>query len=184
MPPVGKPEWLTILTGPEAKPSPDGKPAYDLDDPAKLAALVQGNPGRLAAEPFSAEGRSYPLKVSFPAWDKSDPKSERWPIAQFAAGDLTTTDWSQVGALEQPIYNPGEKTIVVLISLEDAAKGWWQRSVEIPPRVPMLLRVPMDEARLSMDPARVQRWLLWEADSPVAVEFRLGTPVLAPAGKK
>ena len=89
-----------------------------------------------------------------------------------------------MSALEQPIYNPGEQTIVVLISLDDAAKGWWQRSVEIPPRVPMLLRVPMDEARLSIDPSRVQRWLLWESDPPAAVEFRLGTPMLVPAGKK
>ena len=178
-PPVGKLEWLTILTGSEAKPSPGGKPAYDLDDPAKLALLVKGRPDRLSAEPFAVEGLSYPLKVSFPAWNQADPNSDRWPIAQFAAGDLTTTDWSQVGAIEQPIYNPGEQTIVVLISLEDTGKGWWQRCVEIPPHVPMLLRVPMDEARLSIDPGHIQRWLLWEADSPVAVEFRLGTPTLA-----
>ncbi len=181
VPPVGKREWLSILAGPEAKPSPGAKPAYDLDDPAKLARLVKGHPNRLAAEPFAIEGRSYPLKVSFPAWNKVDPKSDRWPIAQFASGDLTTTDWSQVGALEQPICNPGGETIVVLISLEDAAKGWWQRSVEIPPRVPMLLRVPMDEARLSIDPGRIQRWLLWESDPPAPVQFRLGTPMLAPA---
>ena len=96
VPPVGKREWLTILAGPEAKPSPGGKPAYDLDDPAKLASLVKGRPNRLSAEPFAVEGRSYPLKVSFPAWNQADPKSDRWPIAQFAAGDLTTTDWSQV----------------------------------------------------------------------------------------
>ena len=100
-----------------------------------------------------------------------------------AAAELTTTDWSQVGALEQPIYNPGDETITVLISLEDTAKGWWQRSVEIPPRVPMLLRVPMDEARLSIDPGHIQRWLLWEADPPTAIQFRLGTPMLAPARK-
>ncbi len=181
VPPAGKLEWLTILTGSEAKPSPGGKPAYDLGDPAKLASLVKGRPDRLSAEPFVVEGRSYPLKVRFPAWNQADPNSDRWPIAQFAAGDLTTTDWSQAGALEQPIYNAGEQTIVVLISLEDTAKGWWQRSVEIPPHVPMLLRVPMDEARLSIDPGHIQRWLLWEADSPVAVEFRLGTPMLAPA---
>lgn len=184
VPPVGKQEWFSILTGPEAKPSPGGKPAYDLDDPAKLASLVKGRPNHLSAEPLAVEGRSYPLKVNFPAWDPADPKSDRWPIAQFAAGDLTTTDWSQVDALEQPIYNPGEQTIVVLISLEDAAKGWWQRSVDIPPRVPMLLRVPMDEARLSVDPGHIRRWLLWEADPPAAVEFRLGTPMLAPAGTK
>jgi len=184
VPPVGKREWLTILAGPDAKPSPGGKPAYDLGDPAKLASLVKSRPNRLSAEPFTVDGRSYPLKVSFTAWNKADPKSDRWPIAQFAAGDLITTDWSQVSALEQPIYNPGEQTIVVLISLDDAAKGWWQRSVEIPPRVPMLLRVPMDEARLSIDPSRVQRWLLWESDPPAAVEFRLGTPMLVPAGKK
>jgi hypothetical protein len=183
VPPVGKLEWLTILSGSEAKPSPGGKPVYDLDDPAKLASLVKGRPNRLSAEPFAVEGRSYPLKVSFPAWNQANPKSDRWPTAPFAAADLTTSDWSQVGALEQPIYNPGEKTIVVLISLEDTAKGWWQRSVEIPPHVPMLLRLPMDEARLSIDPSHIQRWLLWEADSPVAVEFRLGTPMLAPAGK-
>ena len=76
------------------------------------------------------------------------------------AEDLTTTDWSQVGWLEQPIYNSGDETISVLISLEDTAKGWWQRAVEIPPRVPLLLRVPMDEARLSVDPGHIQRWLL------------------------
>ena len=145
---------------------------------------MKGRPNRLSAEPFAVEGRSYPLKVNFPAWNKADPKSDRWPIAQFAAGDLTTTDWSQVGWLEQPIYNPGDETITVLISLEDTAKGWWQRAVEIPPRVPMLLRVPMDEARLSIDPGHIQRWLLWEADPPAAVEFRLGTPLLAPAGTK
>jgi hypothetical protein len=183
-PPVGKMEWLTLLSGSEAKISPGGKPLYDLDDPAKLARLVASRPNRLAAEPFAVEGRSYPLKVSFPAWNQADPKSDRWPIAQFAADDLTTTNWSQAGALEQPIYNPGDRTIVVLISLEDASKGWWQRSVEIPPRVPMLLRVPMDEARLSVDPGHIQRWLLWEADPPAAVEFRLGTPMLAPAGKR
>lgn len=184
VPPVEQREWLTILRGPEAKPSPDGRPAYDLDDPAKLAALVKGRLDRLSAEPLMVEGRSYPLKVNFPAWNKADPKSDRWPIAQFAAGDLTTTDWSQVGWLEQPIYNSGDETITVLISLEDTAKGWWQRAVEIPPRVPMLLRVPMDETRLSIDPGRIQRWLLWEADPPAAVQFRLGTPRLAPAGKK
>jgi len=183
-PPVGKVEWLTLLSGSEAKPLSNGKPLYDLDDPAKLAQLVKGRPNRLSAEPFAVEGRSYPLKVNFPAWNKADPKSDRWPIAQFAAGDLTTTDWSQAGALEQPIYNPGEQTIVVLISLEDASKGWWQRSVEIPPHVPMLLRVPMDDARLAVDPGHIQRWLLWESDPPLAVEFRLGTPMLAPAGKK
>ena len=42
----------------------------------------------------------------------------------------------------------------------------------------------MDEAGLSVDPAHIQRWLLWEADPPAAIEFRLGTPMLAPAGKK
>jgi hypothetical protein len=56
--------------------------------------------------------------------------------------------------------------------------------VEIPPRVPLLLRLPMDEARLSIDPGHIQRCLLWEADPPVTVEFRLGTPMLTPAGKK
>ena len=178
VPPVGKLQWLTILAGPEAKSSPGGKSAYNLDDPAKLASLVKGRPNRLSAEPFAVDGHAYPLKVNFPAWNKADPKSDRWPIAQFAAGDLTTTDWSQVAALEQPIYNPGEETIMVLISLEDAAKGWWQHSIEIPPRVPMLLRVPMDEARLSIDPGHIRRWLLWEADPPAAVEFRLGTPML------
>ena len=184
VPPVGQREWLTILRGPEAKHSPDGRPAYDLDDPAKLASLIKGRPNRLSTEACVVEGRSYPLKVNFPAWNKADPKSDRWPIAQFAAGDLTTTDWSQVGWLEQPIYNPGDETITVLISLEDTAKGWWQRAVEIPPRVPLLLRVPMDEARLSVDPGRIQRWLLWEADPPAAVEFHLGTPRLVPAGAK
>lgn len=184
VPQVGKREWLTIFSGSEAKPSPGSKPAYNLDDPAKLTSLVKGRPDRLTAAPFAVEGRAYPLKVNFPAWNKADPKSDRWPIAQFAAGDLTITDWSQVGWLEQPIYNPGDETITVLISLEDAAKGWWQRSVEIPPRVPMLLRLPMDEARLSIDPGRIQRWLLWESDPPAAVEFRLGTPMLAPAGGK
>jgi len=184
VPPVGQREWLTILRGPEAKPSPDGRPAYDLDDPAKLASLIKGRPNRLSVEACVVEGRSYPLKVNFPAWNKADPKSDRWPIAQFAAGDLTTTDWTQVGWLEQPIYNPGDETITVLISLEDTAKGWWQRAVEIPPRVPLLLRVPMDEARLSVDPGRIQRWLLWEADPPAAVEFHLGTPRLVPAGAK
>ena len=89
-----------------------------------------------------------------------------------------------MAALEQPIDNPGEQTIVVLISLEDIAKGWWQRTVEIPPRMPILLRVPMDEVRLSVDPGHIQRWLLWEADPPAAVEFRLGTPMLAPAGTR
>jgi hypothetical protein len=143
---------------------------------------AQGRPNRLSAEALAVEGRSYPLKVNFPAWNKADPKSDRWPIAQFSAGDLTTTDWSQVAALEQPIYNPGDETIAVLISLEDAAKGWWQRTVEIPPRVPMLLRVPMDEVRLTIDPGHIRRWLLWEADPPAAVEFRLGTPMLVPAG--
>ncbi|MHB1036387.1 MAG: hypothetical protein ACYC35_18505 [Pirellulales bacterium] len=183
VPPVGKLEWFNVLAGAEAKPSPGGKVAYDLDDPAKLSSLVKGRPDRLSAEPFAVEGRSYPLKVSFPAWNSADSKGDRWPIAQFAASDLTATDWSQVRALEQPIYNPGEKTIVVLISLEDSAKGWWQRAVEIPPKVPMLLRVPMDEARLSIDPAHVERWLLWESDPPAAVEFRLGTPMLVPATK-
>jgi hypothetical protein len=178
VPPVGKREWMTILSGPEAKPSLGGRPAYNLDDPAKLASLTKGRPDRLSAKPFAVKGRYYPLKVSFPAWSRTDPESDRWPIAQFAAGDLTSTDWSQVGALEQPIYNPGEETITVLISLEDAAKGWWQRSVEIPPRTAVVLRVPMDEARLSIDPGRIQRWLLWEADPPAAVEFHLGTPML------
>jgi hypothetical protein len=182
VPPAGKREWLTVLSGPEAKASPGGKPAYDLDDPAKLKSLVKGRPDRLSAEPFAVEGRSYPLKVNFPAWNKADSKSDRWPIAQFAAEDLTTTDWSKVGALEQPIFNPGDQTIVVLVSLEDSSKGWWQRSVEIPPRVPMLLRVPMDEARLSVDPGHIRRWLLWEADPPTAVQFRLGTPMLTAAG--
>ena len=149
-----------------------------------MASLIKGRPNRLSVEACVVEGRSYPLKVNFPAWNKADPKSDRWPIAQFAAGDLTTTDWSQVGALEQPIYNPGDETITVLISLEDTAKGWWQRAVEIPPRVPLLLRVPMDEARLSIDPGRIQRWLLWEADPPAAVEFRLGAPRLVPSGAK
>ena len=184
VPPVGKMEWMTILRGTDAKVSPGGKAAYDLDDPAKLARLVKSRPNRLSAEPFEIEGRSYPLKVSFPAWNKADPKSDRWPIAPFAADDLTTTDWSRARALEQPIYNPGEQTIVVLVSLEDTAKGWWQRSVEIPPHVPMLLRVPMDEASLAVDPGHIQRYLLWEADPPAAVEFRLGTPMLAPAGKE
>ena len=49
-----------------------------------------------------------------------------------------------MGWLEQPIYNLGNETITVLISLEDTAKGRWQRAVEIPPRVPLLLRVPME----------------------------------------
>ncbi len=87
VPPVGKREWLTILTGAEAKPSPGGQPAYNLDDPARLASLVKGRPNRFSAAPFAVEGRSYPLKVSLPAWNRADPKSDRWPIAQFAARD-------------------------------------------------------------------------------------------------
>ncbi len=181
VPPVTVTEWFTVLSGAAAKLTPGGKPAYDLEDAAKLAALAKGRPDRLTAEPFSAEGRSYPLKVSFPAWDKADPKSDRWPIAQFSADALTTTDWSQVRTLEQPIYNPGEHAIELRISLEDTQKGWWERSaVEIPARVPVVLRVPMDEARLNIDPAHIRRWLLWEADPPTAVEFRLGTPLLVP----
>jgi len=185
VPPVPKMEWFALLSGPQASLTPGGQPLCDLDDPAKLAALVKGRPDRLSAEPFTAEGRSYPLKVDFPAWDKADPKSDRWPIAQFGATALATTDWSAARYLEQPVYNPGEHAITVRISLEDTAKGWWERSdVEIPARVPVVLRVPMDEARLNVDPAHISRWLLWEADSPGAVEFRLGTPMLAPAEKK
>jgi hypothetical protein len=45
----------------------------------------------------------------------------------------------------------------------------------------MLLRVPMDEARLCVDLRHIQHWMLWETDPPAAVEFRLGTPVLTPA---
>lgn len=77
VPPVPKMEWFTVLTGAQALPSPAGKPAYDLDDAAKLAALVKGRPDRLSAEPLTVEGRSYPLKVNFPAWDKADEKSDR-----------------------------------------------------------------------------------------------------------
>ena len=121
------------------------------------------------------------IRVDFPAWDKADPKSDQWPIAQFSADALATTDWSQVRYLEQPVYNSGEHAITVRISLEDTAKGWWERAeVEIPARVPVVLRVPMDEARLNIDPAHVSRWLLWEADPPTAVSFRLGTPLLVP----
>lgn len=184
VPPVGRIDWFTMLRGPEAKLSPRDKPACEIDDAAKLAALVKGRSDHLAAEPFVVEGRSYPLKVRFPAWKRAVPWSDRWPKAAFEARDLTTTDWSQVGALEQPIYNPGEQTIVLRISLEDATKNYWVRVVEIPPRVPMLLRVPMDEARLSIDPRHIRRWLLWDNEPPAAVEFRLGTPMLAPAGRR
>ncbi len=59
----------------------------------------------------------------------------------------------------------------------------WQRSVETPFRVPLVLRGPMEEERLNLYPGKIQRWLLWESDPP-AVQFRLGTPKLAPAGKK
>jgi hypothetical protein len=181
VPPVGKLEWSTLLSGVKAKPSPGGQPACNLGNPAKLASLVKGSPNRLSAESFAIEGLSYPLKVSFPAWNPADPKSDRWPLLQFAAGNLTTTNWSRAGALEQPIYNTGELPITVLISLKDTSKGEWQRSIELPPHVPMLLRVPMDEARLCVDLHHIQHWMLWEADPPVAVEFRLGTPVLTPA---
>ncbi len=68
--------------------------------------------------------------------------------------------------------------------MQDTAQGWCQRSVEILPGVPLLIRVPMDEARLGLDPSRIQRWLLWEADPPAAVEFRRGTPLLTPAGSQ
>ncbi|MEN6545892.1 MAG: hypothetical protein ABFE07_07625 [Armatimonadia bacterium] len=181
VPPVPKMEWFSVLTGPKAVLTAGGKPAYDLDDPAKLEALVKGRPDRLSAEPLTVEGRSYPLKVNFPAWDKSDPKSDQWPIAQMAKEVLATTDWSQARYLEQPIYNPSDHMITLRVSLEDTDKGWWERSsVEIPPRTPVLLRVPMDEARLNIDPAKIRRWLLWEADPPTAVEFRLGTPRLVP----
>ncbi len=88
LPPVGKQEWLTILSGSEAKPSPGGKPAYDLDDPAKLTSLVKGNPSRLSAEPFAVEGRSYPLKVSFPAWNQGRP--EERPLADGASSRRPT----------------------------------------------------------------------------------------------
>ena len=179
VPPVPKVQWFTVLTGAAAKLTPGGVPAYDLDDPAKLAALAKTRPDRLTAEPFTADGRSYPLKVDFPAWVQADPKSDRWPIAQITDGLLATTDWSKVRTLEQPVYNPSSHAITVRVSLEDAAKGWWERSdVEIPPQAPVVLRVPMDEARLNIDPAHIKRWLLWEADPLSAVSFRLGTPRL------
>jgi hypothetical protein len=181
VPPSRKMEWFTVLTGAAAKSSPGGKPAYDLDDAAKLEALVKGRPDRLAAEPFTAEGQSYPLKVSFPAWDKADPKSDRWPIAQIDGTALTTDDWSGVRYLEQPLYNSGATAVTIRVSLEDASKGWWERAdVEIPPQTPVLLRVPMDEARLSIEPAKIKRWLLWEADPATAVSFRMATPMLVP----
>ncbi|MHB8993637.1 MAG: hypothetical protein ACYC63_00135 [Armatimonadota bacterium] len=182
VPETKKMEWFSVLTGEAAKVTPGGEPAYDLDDPAKLAALAKGRPDRLSVEPFTAEGRSYPLKVSFPAWDKADPKSDRWPIAQIEGTALTTSDWSGMRYLEQPIYNPGATTIALRVSLEDNVKGWWERAgVEIPPQTAVLLRIPMEEARLSMDPSHVKRWLLWEADPSTAVTFRLGTPRLVPA---
>lgn len=183
VPPVETRNWFAVLSGAAATLTPGGKPVYDLDDPAKLAALVKGRPDRLSAVPFAAEGRSYPLQVDFPAWDKADPKSDRWPIAQINGEAMTTSDWSQVHALEQPVYNAGEHAITVRISLEDTAKGWWERAdVEIPARTPVVLRVPMDEARLNIDPAHLRRWLIWEADPPTAVQFHLGTPLLVPAG--
>ena len=40
VPLVGKLEWSTLLAGLGAKPSPGGKPAYDLDDPAKPIDLA------------------------------------------------------------------------------------------------------------------------------------------------
>lgn len=184
VPPVDKIDRFTVLRGSEAKLSPRGKPACEIDDTAKLAALVKGPFDHLTAEPFVVEGRSYPLKVSFPAWKRAIPWSDRWPKAAFAARNLTATDWSQVGALEQPIYNPGEQTIELRISLEDAGKAYWLRIVEIPPRVPMLLRVPMDEARLSIDPRHIRQWLIWDNEPPAAVEFRLGTPMLVPVGTR
>lgn len=183
VPPVGKVEWFEVLTGDRAAPlSPGAQPLYDFDDAQKLAALAKTRPDRMVAEPFSADGRSYPLKVTFPAWDKADPKSDRWPIAQIMGEMMTTSDWSGVRYLEQPVYNAGDRTITVRVSLESADKGWWERSaVAIPPRTPVVLRVPMDEARLNIDPSQIRRWLLWEADPPEAVEFHLGTPRLVPA---
>lgn len=181
VPPVPPMEWFAVLTGAKATPTAGGMVLYDLENPEKLAALVKSRPNRLSAVPFTADGQSYPLKVDFPAWDKADPKSDRWPIAQFDASVLTTSDWSQARCLEQPVYNPGPEDITVRISLEDTAKGWWERSdVVIPPQTPVLLRVPLSEARLNIDPAKLRRWLLWEADPATAVSFRLGSPRLVP----
>ncbi len=184
VPPVGTRKWMSILSGPDAQPSTNAKSVCNLTDPKKLAGLMKGRPNYISAEPFSAEGRSYPLKVNFPASSRSDPKSDRWPSARFTGKHMTETDWSQAAALEQPIYNSGDRTIEVFVSLADAGNVWWQRTVTLPPRVPMLLRVPIDEARLSLDPSRIDRWMIWEADPPEAVELRLGEPMLVPTGKK
>ena len=60
--PCSKFEWLTLLSGSEAKPTPGGRPAYDLDDPAKLAALVFENCA------FRAEVAEFPRIRAVAGW--------------------------------------------------------------------------------------------------------------------
>ena len=182
VPEVGVRDWFSVLVGAEAKPSPGGVPLYDLDNPAKRDALVKSEPAFLAARILRVDGREYPACVTLPAWDRNDPKSARWPIAQIRSTWMATTDWSGFRFLEQPVYNAGDEAIEVWVGIEDADKTEWNPpSIRIPPRVPVLLRVSIGEARLFLSaPDKIARWYFVE-NSPVSrTEFFVGTPMLIP----
>lgn len=174
-------DWFRRLVGAEAIPS-GGAPACDLDRPDALEALVKAHPaGRVAAEPHEVGGRRYPVAVKIQRYNPDDPKSCAWPVVSFAGKLLATTDWSGARLLEQPVYNPQDHTLLLRANLADTDGAEWGHSgIPIPPGAPTLLRLPMNEAALLVNPKKIQRWMLWFDHPKEDMVLYLGSPTLVP----
>ena len=174
-------EWFQARMGPDAAPSA-GIPIFDISDPKKMEQLTKAHvKGRITPEPFETGGHKYLARMSVPMYKKGDPDAQRWPGVTFRieAKVLDFTDWSSFRYLEQPLYNPMDHTIALRLWLADSEGGGWENfGVPIPPRTPVLLRLPITEAALSANLQKVRHWMLWFNEPGEDITLYLGNPVL------
>jgi len=178
-------EWFRALTGSDAAPS-KGVPIFDITDPKKMEQLARAHvKGRVTGEAFEAGGRKYLARMLAPMYKKGDPDAQRWPGVSFRIESkvLDVTDWSKFRYLEQSLYNPMNHAITLRLWLADSDGGGWECfGAPIPPRTPVLLRLPLAEAALSANLQKVRHWMLWFNEPSEDITLYLGNPVLV--GKK
>lgn len=180
-PPVQKTEWFQTLVGRAAKPS-KGIAAFDFEDEYKCEQLCNAHPpGRIVVEAQEAGGQLYSAQLAVSKYIKGDLKTQRFPGVIFDADFLTLTNWSKFRYLEQPIFNPQDHTIPLMAWLADREGGGWYRyTIPVPPKTPVLLRLPLEEAKMVANLAKVRHWELWFTEPTEDLTLYLGNPMLVP----
>jgi hypothetical protein len=177
-----KTEWNRVLLGADATPS-RGLVLFDYTNATLMEALSKEHrAGRIVRQPHELDGRGYAVEMHVSRFDRADKSSDEWPWVMIEGKLLATTDWSKYRYLEQPLYNPMDHTVPLAADLAGGDGNAWGRAhIPVPPRTPVLLRLPLAEASIVTSVGQVRHWRLYFNAPAEDITLYLGNPILVPA---